>query len=488
MASQKAHTRAIVLAAGQGKRMRSDKPKVLHELLGKAILWRVINTLDQLNLEHIHVVIGHGAEQIREHLAGMSWQTPLSLHVQEPQLGTGHAVLQVESALQGFTGNVLVTYGDTPLLSQTTLTALLDAHLSAEADLSLITTRVEEPKGYGRILRSKKGELVGIVEEKDANAEQKEIHEINPGIYCLRFPLILKGLKSLTNKNEQKEYYLTDLVGWAVNNKARLESFVAPDWQELAGINSRLDLAEAGRILNRRTYNELALNHGVTIVDPQSTWIAPEVKIGQDTTVLPGCWLVGEVTIGRSCTIGPDTSIEGPVDIGSATKVRHSHLEDCQVGDRCQIGPFAHLRGGTVLSDEVRIGNFVELKKSFVGLGSKVSHLSYIGDTRMGNDVNIGAGTIVANYNHLTKVKSRTDIGDGASTGSNSVLVAPVSLGNGSFVAAGTVVTKNVPAGALAVGRAKQEHKEGWCESKKKKAGASRPESQTSVKVEKPRR
>jgi bifunctional UDP-N-acetylglucosamine pyrophosphorylase/glucosamine-1-phosphate N-acetyltransferase len=474
-----------VLAAGQGKRMRSEKPKVLHDILGKTILWRVLDTLDQLDLEHIHVVIGHGAQAVRAYLDDCSWHTPISIHLQEPQLGTGHAVLQVEEALKGFDGTLLVTYGDTPLLTGETLTKLLDVHLSEKADVSLITTVVEDPKGYGRILRSAKGAIVGIVENKDASSEQKQIKEINPGIYCLRFPRVLSGLRNLSNKNEQGEYYLTDLVGWAVENKMKLAGLGVPDWQELAGINSRVDLADAGRILNQRNLSKLALESGVTVVDPASTWIAPEVKIEQDSLILPNCWLVGDITIGRACTIGPGATIKGLVDIGSGSQIVHSHLEDCQVGNDCRIGPFAHLRAGTVLSDEVRVGNFVEVKKSFLGLAAKASHLSYIGDTTIGNDANIGAGTIVANYDHITKVKSRTTIGDRASTGSNSVIVAPVSLGDGCFVAAGTVVTKNVPPGALAVGRAPQVHKEGWCESRKRKHTEGRAENKAQ-KVEKP--
>jgi bifunctional UDP-N-acetylglucosamine pyrophosphorylase/glucosamine-1-phosphate N-acetyltransferase len=484
MATRQAPTRAIVLAAGEGKRMRSEKPKVLHDILGQAILWRVIDTLDRLDLEHIHVVIGHGAKEVRTYLSACSWKTPTSIHVQEQQLGTGHAVLQVEKALADFDGNILVVYGDTPLLTVKTLEGLLDEHVNQKADLSLITTIVPDPKGYGRILRSPKGPITGIVENKDASLEEKQIKEINPGMYCLRFPQVLPGLHGLSNKNEQGEYYLTDLVSWAVGQNKKLASYVGEDWQELAGINSRVDLAEAAQILNRRTLNQLALESGVTIVDPASTWISPEVKIGQDTLILPNCWIIGDITIGRSGVVGPGTTIKGTVDVGSGTHIIHSHVEDCRVGDNCRVGPFANLRAGTVLSDEVRIGNFVEVKQSFLGLGAKASHLSYLGDTTVGNDANIGAGTIVANYDHITKLKARTSIGDRASTGSNSVIVAPVSLGDGCFVAAGTVVTKNVPPGALAVGRAQQVHKEGWCESRKRKH-LNQVEGKNSQKAEK---
>jgi bifunctional UDP-N-acetylglucosamine pyrophosphorylase/glucosamine-1-phosphate N-acetyltransferase len=465
-------TRAIILAAGQGKRMRSAKPKVLHEMLGRSVLWRVLNTIDQLNVEQIHLVLGHGAEQIRAHLNDYSWNVGISIHMQEPQLGTGHAVMQVVDALKDYQGNLLVTYGDTPLISQSTLTNLIEAHVLKQADISLITTNVDDAKEYGRILRSPKtGEVIGIREDKDASAEEKKIKEINPGIYCLAFPKMLRGLLDLKNDNRQKEYYLTDLVGWANDKDLRLASYLAPKWQEFVGINSRIDLAQATALLNSEVMERLALEHGVTIVDPQSTWIAPEVHAEQDVKILPGCWLVGDITISRAFVIGPHTSMEGTVDIGASSRVVQSHIENSQIGSDCRVGPFAHLRDGAVLSDQVRIGNFVELKKTFMGLGSKASHLSYIGDTTVGNDANIGAGTITANYNHLTKVKSSTVIGDGASTGSNSVLVAPVSLGKGSMVAAGTVVTRDVSAGSLAVGRARQENHEGYCDEQKKKLG-----------------
>jgi bifunctional UDP-N-acetylglucosamine pyrophosphorylase/glucosamine-1-phosphate N-acetyltransferase len=479
-------TRAIILAAGHGKRMRSEKPKVLHEILGKTILWRVLNTIDQLNVDQMHVVLGHGAEYIQNYLSEYSWNMPLSIHMQEPQLGTGHAVMQVLGGLQNYEGNLLITYGDTPLITLATLNNLLDVHSSKQADVSLITTEVDDPKEYGRILRSPQGEVIGIVEDKDASPQEKKIREINPGIYCLSFPKVLKGLKSLTNNNRQKEYYLTDLISWATNNGLKLASYVTPDWQELVGINSRLDLGQASRLLNQRTLRKLALEDGVTICDPESTWVCPEVRAEQDTIILPGCWLVGNITIGRSSVIGPDTSMEGNVDVGSNSRILRSHVENSQIGSNCKIGPFAHLRDGAVLSDQVRIGNFVELKKTFMGLASKASHLSYVGDTTVGNDANIGAGTITANYNHLTKVKASTVIGDGASTGSNSVLVAPVSLGAGSMVAAGTVVTKDVPPGALSVRRAPQENIEGWCDTQKRKAKAQNPGKQAKKKAEKP--
>ncbi len=476
-------TRAIVLAAGQGKRMRSKKSKLLHDLLGQPILGRVLKALDDMALEHIHIVVGYEADQIRGFLSDYNAHTPISWHLQDPQQGTGHALMQVEAALKNFKGDLLVTAGDTPLLTSKTLREFVRKHSSENADVSVITVALEDAKSYGRIIRSDSGHIIAIVEDRDATLEQKHIREINSAIYCFRWPQIRKGLNALTNRNKQKEYYLPDLIAWAHGEKLRISSFQGTDWREFAGINSRLELAEASRFLRDNVVERLALENGVTIIDPQSTWIAPEVDIGQDTIVMPGCWLIGNIKIGSACTIGPHTSIQGSVHIGSKSNILQSHLIDCQVGSDCQVGPFTHIRPGTVLSDHVKAGNFVEIKKSFVGLNTNISHLSYVGDATIGSKSNIGAGTIVANYDHITKAKARTIIGDGAATGSNSVLVAPVTLGHDCFVAAGTVVTRSVPAGTLAVGRARQENVEGWTDKRRRLAGSSQPKPEAKSKA-----
>jgi len=449
--------------------MRSSTSKVLHEVLGKPILGRILETIESLSIERIHIIIGHQAEQIRDFVLKVQLQTPSDIHLQEQQLGTGHAVLQAEDALAKFEGTILVLAGDTPLLSKETLASLMDKHQHENADVSLLTVKVPIPKGYGRIVRSKKGEIEGIVEEKDATEQQKALNEINPGVYCFQWPLIKKGLHALKNNNKQGEYYLTDVIAWAVAKGLRLSSFELEDWREVVGVNSRTDLAIANNLMNERHLRKLSLESGVTIIDPATTWIAPEVNIEQDTVVLPGCWLIGNITIGSNCKIGPNTVMEGEVYVGSRSHIVQSHLEDCQIGNSCRIGPYAHLRPGSVISDEVKIGNFVEVKKSFIGLKTSVGHLSYIGDATIGNHVNIGAGTITANYDHYTKQKSRTTIEDGASTGSNAVIVAPVTLGKEAAVAAGTVVTKDVPAEALAVRRGHQEVVEGWAARQKRK-------------------
>lgn len=468
-AASRTSTRAIVLAAGQGKRMKSARPKVLHEILGRAIIARVLDALDGLGLEHIYIVLGHGAEQVRMFLESNPPRTPWSAHLQEPQLGTGHAVQQVVPALSGFKGTLLVTVSDTPLLTAGTLAALIEAHRNDRAVVSLLTTVVEDAKNYGRIVRDGNNRIVKIVEDKDASPDEKKICEINPAIYCLEWPAIEPGLKGLNNDNRQKEYYLTDLVGWAFKNGQTLSGVVAPDWREVAGINSRLDLAEAEQFLRDRTVRKLALDDGVTVVDPHSTWIAPEVRIGSDSVVRPGCCLTGDIEIGNECVIGPQTVMEGTVRVGDRTSVFQSRVVNSEIGSDCRVGPFAHLRDQAQVADGARVGNFVEIKMSSIGKKTNVSHLSYVGDASVGDETNIGAGTITANYDHATRTKSRTIIGDGVSTGSNSVLVAPVTVGDRASVAAGTVVTRDVPDGALAVGRARQENKPGWAEGKRRK-------------------
>lgn len=453
---------AVLLAAGQGKRMKSSMPKVLHNVLGKTVLGRVLDAVDELNLDHVHVVIGHEAEQVKAFLAANPPKTPLSVHLQEPQYGTGHALQQVVPSLEGFAGTLLVSVADTPLLQGSTLAALVDGHVEHKSIVTLLTTEVEDAKSYGRILRDEQGSVVAIIEDKDASEAQKKICEINPAIYCFEWPMCKTGLFTLKNDNRQKEYYLTDMVAWAHHEKHKTSGIKSSDWREVAGINSRLELAEATRLLRDICIYKLALDSGVTIVDPASTWVSPEVSIGQDSMVLPGCHLTGEVNIGPNCVIGPHTVIEGPVTIGANSMVMQSLVTNSIIGEDCKVGPFAHLRDGNEIGSKVRVGNFVEIKKSSIGSKTNVSHLSYVGDATVGSEANLGAGTITANYNHATKKKNRTIIGDGASTGSNSVLVAPVTLGDNATIAAGTVVTRDVPARALAVGRARQENKEDW--------------------------
>ncbi len=454
--------RAVILAAGQGKRMKSSKPKVLHDVLGRTILSRVIDAVSALGTEHLHIVVGHEAEQIKEFIAKHHSNLNISTHLQSPQLGTGHALMQVAPELKNFKGDLIVTVGDAPLLTGETLQPLLETHRNDDAVVTILSTIVPDSKNYGRVLRDSKNNVTGIVEDKDANDEQRKVKEINSAIYCFKWPDIEPGLAGLKNENKQGEYYLPDLAEWAVSKGLKLSASVAEDHREVAGINSRLELAEAIRHLRDLTIEKLALESGVTVVDPQSTWIAPEASIGQETVVLPGTHIMGNVKIGSNCTIGPNAVIRGEVELGANSSVVFSVVIDSKLGEGCKVGPFSHIREGNTVGSEVRVGNFVELKKCTIGNNTNVSHLSYVGDTTLGSKANIGAGTITANYDHLKKLKHKTVIGDGASTGSNSVLVAPVTVGERAVIAAGSVVTKDVPSSALAVSRARQTNIEGW--------------------------
>jgi bifunctional UDP-N-acetylglucosamine pyrophosphorylase / glucosamine-1-phosphate N-acetyltransferase len=454
--------RAVILAAGQGKRMKSSKPKVLHDVLGLSILSRVINAVSALGTEQVHIVVGHEAEQIKAFIAKHHSDLKITTHLQEPQLGTGHALMQVAPELKSFKGDLIVTVGDAPLLTAETLKPLLDTHRSDDAVVTILSTIVPDSKNYGRVLRDGKGNVTGIVEDKDANDEQRKVKEINAAIYCFKWPEIEPGLAGLKNENKQGEYYLPDLAEWAVSKGFKLSASVAEDHREVAGINSRLELSEAIRHLRDLTIEKLALESGVTVVDPTSTWIAPEVTIGQETIVLPGTHLMGNVKIGANCTIGPNTVMRGDVVLGANSSVVLSMVIDSTLGEGCKVGPFSHIREGNQVGDEVKVGNFVELKKCTIGNNTNVSHLSYVGDATLGSKANIGAGTITANYDHMKKLKYKTVIGDGVATGSNSVIVAPVTIGDRAVIAAGSVVTKDVPGSALAVSRARQTNIDGW--------------------------
>lgn len=463
----------MILAAGQGKRMKSRKPKVLHDVLGLSILSRVIKAVMALGVEHVHIVVGHESEQIKDYLEkhhstaiteDFKSISPITTHLQEPQLGTGHALMQVAPYLKDFNGDLLVTVGDAPLLTGETLAPLLETHVKDNATVTILSTIVPDSKNYGRVLRDENCRVRGIVEDKDASEEEKKVNEINSAIYCFKWPDIEEGLKGLKNDNKQGEYYLPDLAAWAVSKGLVLSASVAEDYREVAGINSRIELAEAIKDLRDLTAEKLALESGVTIVDPASTWISPEVTVGQDSTILPGTHLMGNIKIGSNCVIGPNTVMKGNVVIGDRTSVVLSMVQDSNIGEDCKVGPFCHVREGNTVGNNVKLGNFVEIKKSNIGNKTNVGHLSYIGDTTLGSNANIGAGTITANYDHLTKKKHKTAIGDGASTGSNSVLVAPVSIGDKAVVGAGSVVTKDVPSSALAVARSQQKNIDGWAD------------------------
>lgn len=444
---------AVILAAGKGTRMKSDLPKVLHKVGGKPMVEHVLQAAAAAGADKKVVIIGHGAEAVREYIgAGAEFA------VQEPQLGTGHAVMQAETALKNFQGTALILCGDTPLLDGAELRKFVLAHQQSGAAASVMTALLDDPTGYGRILRDAEGNVAGIVEQKDATEEQKRIKEINTGIYCLECPELFAVLKTLSNDNAQGEYYLTDVLGKLREAGKKVAGTVIEDGAMIMGVNSRRQLAEAEAVMKQRILNKW-MDAGVTVMDPASTFIEAEVEIAPDTIIRPFTWLEGRTVIGRNCEIGPNTRLSN-VQVGEGTTLHFTYAHDCQIGRGVTAGPFVHLRPDTVLADKVKIGDFVEVKNSKVGVGTKLPHLSYIGDTDMGGGVNVGCGSIMVNYDG--KKKHRTKVGDNVFIGCNSNLVAPVSVGDGCFIAAGSTITKDVPADALAVARGKQKNIENW--------------------------
>ncbi len=451
---------AIVMAAGKGTRLKSELPKVLHPLFGKALLRRVLDTLSQLSVQQTYVIVGHGRDQVEQALA--TWQLPLALQivVQEPQLGTGHAVQQVKNQVT-LSGSVLILSGDVPLLRPESLHTLLETHQAQGNHLSIMTAHLENPFGYGRVLTDNTGRVLKIVEEKDASPAEKAVQEVNTGIYCLQWESIAPLLDALSSENAQGEFYLTDTIALAVEKGLQVGTVALADAQDMLGVNSRHDLARCHQVLNQRTQAHL-MSQGVTILSPETTLIAPEVSVGADTVIYPGCFLQGEITIGQHCAVGPHTTLMGRVLTGDHVTLQHSLVRDTKVGDHTWIGPFAHLRDGVEISHHVKIGNFVEVKNAKIGHHSNAAHLSYLGDTELGVDVNMGAGSITANYDPVRDIKEKTIIEDGVKVGCNSVLIAPLTVKERACVAAGSVITKNVNPWDLAIARAKQTEIPGW--------------------------
>ncbi|EAX47395.1 UDP-N-acetylglucosamine pyrophosphorylase [Thermosinus carboxydivorans Nor1] len=451
---------ALVLAAGKGTRMKSALPKVLHKVGGKPMVQHVLDAARQAGATRNIVVIGFGAEAVAAELDGQA-----EFVVQAEQLGTGHAVMQAESKLADFPGTVLVLCGDTPLLEGEMLKELVVQHRAQQAAATVLTAHMPDPTGYGRVIRSTDGQVLKIVEQKDASPAERAVNEVNTGIYCFEGPALFRALRSVRRDNAQGEYYLTDVIGILVNEGAKVWALPAADYRATLGINSRLQLAEAERIIRQRKLTAL-MESGVTIMDPASTFIDAEVQIAPDTIIYPFTWLEGRTVIGQGCVIGPSTRIQDTT-VGDNVTIHFTYAHECQIGDDVTVGPYVHLRPGTVLARGVKIGNFVEVKNSQVGENSKIPHLSYIGDTDMGARVNIGSGTITVNYDG--KQKYRTTIEDDAFIGCNTNLVAPVTVGCGAYVAAGSTITKNVPPSALGVARARQTNIEGWADKHRKK-------------------
>ena len=458
--------KAIILAAGKGTRMKSSLPKVLHKISGKALVERVIDSVLEINnLDEIFVITGHQSELVKDFLNNRYQNETIKTVLQEPQLGTGHAVFQAYEYLSDFKGTVIILCGDTPLLNPQTLQNFIEFHKKSEATLTVMSALFDDPTNYGRIVRDNCGNIKEIVEEKDANSQEKEIKEINAGVYCIEWEKISPAFFELTTNNEQGEYYLTDIIDWSVKKGLKTCGFILENNKEIFGINSRQHLAEAANFLNTMTIKSL-MNNGVTFISPENTFVSPETKIGQDSIVYPGCVIEGANIFGENCIIGPNTFIEGNVKTGNNIKIIQSKVSNAYIGENSTIGPFAHLRDRVEINSNVRIGNFVEVKKSTVDSSTNVSHLSYIGDSSIGKNVNIGAGTITANYDPLSKKKSETIIEDNVKIGSNSVLVAPIIIKNSANIAAGSVITKEVPEHSLAIARGKQKIIENWVEKK----------------------
>ncbi|WP_258360700.1 bifunctional UDP-N-acetylglucosamine diphosphorylase/glucosamine-1-phosphate N-acetyltransferase GlmU [Moorella sulfitireducens (nom. illeg.)] len=441
-----AATVAVILAAGQGKRMHSRLPKVLHRIAGRNLLQHVLAATREAGIEDNVIVIGHGAGEVKAALGEKQ-----KYAYQEKQLGTGHALARAREAA-GEAGTILVLCGDTPLIRPATLTGLLQQHRDTGAAVTVLTARVADPTGYGRIIRDGQGQVKGIVEERDATPLEKAINEINTGIYCFAAAFLWPALARLKPDNDQGEYYLTDVVALAVDQGLRVEALVAGDAEEVMGVNDRVQLAAAGAVWRRRI-NTALMRDGVTIIDPETTYIDVTVTVGRDTVIYPGTFLEGNTIIGAGCCLGPGTTIRDS-RVGDGSTITYAVVLESTIGPGCQVGPFAYLRPGTNLEREVKVGDFVEIKASRVGRGSKVPHLTYLGDAMVGAGVNIGAGTITCNYDG--RQKWPTIIEDGAFIGSNTNLVAPVKVGAGALVGAGSTITEDVPAGALALARERQ--------------------------------
>lgn len=451
--SSAAELKVIILAAGKGTRMKSEIPKVLHKVCGLPMIQYVIWEAKRVSSERPLVVVGYKAEMVTDSLGEQ-----VEYVIQKEQLGTGHAIMEAQTVLQGFSGDLLVLYGDTPFIHSSTLEKMITKHREEKAAVTVLTAEVEDPTGYGRILRSGKGEIARIVEEKDASREEKEIREVNTGLYCFRFPLLAEVLSELIPKNSQGEYYLTDVVA-LLTAKGRKAIAVRCDHpREILGPNDRKALAETERLM-RESILDRWMAEGVSIIDPNVTYIGPLVKIGMDTKIYPGSFLEGETEIGENCIIGPYSQITDS-KIGNSSTLRFTVADQCQISDHVNVGPYTNLRPGVILESGVKVGGFVEVKNTRIGKGSKAPHLSYIGDSQIGAEVNIGAGTITCNFDG--KKKHRTLIEDGAFVGSNTNLVAPVSIGKNSFIGAGSTITKDVPDQALAIARAPQVIKENW--------------------------
>ncbi|MCX7925820.1 MAG: bifunctional UDP-N-acetylglucosamine diphosphorylase/glucosamine-1-phosphate N-acetyltransferase GlmU [Fimbriimonadales bacterium] len=460
---------AIVMAAGKGTRMKSERPKAITPLLGQPLTSYVLRALEQAGVEPIIVVVGHGAEEVQQAL-GDTYRYAL----QTEQLGTGHAVMQAMPHLPPDAAYVLVAAGDSPLVTPEVFRSLYEAARTTDSACVLATALLDDPTGYGRILRNEAGHVIGIVEEKDATPEQKAIHEVCTSFYCFRADALRDALPHLSNQNAQGEYYLTDVIGILAAQGARVTTWQSPDPTLLLGVNNRWELAQAGNALRMRILKQLCMD-GITIIDPATTYIEPTVQIGHDTVIEPNTHLRGQTTIGANCTLGPDLYLQD-CTVGDNCHLFRSHLVQARIHAEVSVGPFAHIRPGTVLHNGVRVGDFVEIKNVEIGEGTKVLHLTYLGDATIGKGTNIGAGTITCNYDG--ERKHRTVIGDGVFVGSHATLIAPVTIGDGAYIAAASPINQDVPPESLAIARSYQTVKAGWVRKRRESkhgAGGTEP-------------
>ena len=442
----------IILAAGKGTRMKSSLPKVLHKVCGIPMLEHVIEAAKGAGSEREIVIIGSGADEVEKTISGVEFA------LQAEQLGTGHAVMMAKDKLQDVEGTVMILCVDTPLVTADLLEQFIESHEETKAAATVLTAMMPDPTGYGRIVRNQSGTVDKIVEHKDATEEELQIREVNSGMYCFDIKTLFKALDNVTNDNAQGEYYLTDVLEIIRAQGLMINAFVTNAFTQILGINSRYQLATAERILRQRKNIEL-MDSGVTILDPDSTFIDYDVTIGHDTTILPFTYIENGTTIGERCSIGPNCRLQN-TKIGNDVTMQFVYSHDAEVDDEVVIGPYVHLRPGTKINKKVKIGNFVEVKNSNIGEGTKLPHLQYIGDSDVGQNVNVGCGTVTCNYDG--KKKFRTTIGDNVFVGCNTSLVAPVKVGNGVYIAAGSAITQDIPDNNLAIGRARQVNKSTW--------------------------
>ena len=455
-------THVVILAAGKGTRMKSALPKVLHRVAGAPMIDYVLATARRLGPASVTVVVGHGAALVRERLAH---RCDLRLVTQEPQLGTGDALRQTERLFAGVAGTLVMLSGDVPLLTASTLERLVATHRSTDAAATVVTALFDNPSGYGRVVRDA-GRIVRIVEERDANDAERRLHEVNAGIYAFDIAPLFAALAGIAPANAQREYYLPDLVGIYRRAGRAVSTVRVDDPDEIRGINSRKELAQVSRIVRQRRNEEL-MAAGVTIEDPDTTYVGPDVEIGGDTILHPCVFLDGRTRIGSKCEIHANVRVVDSTLADGVTIFNFCVVNGATIASGARIGPFAHLRPEADVREEAHVGNFVELKKTVLGAGSKANHLTYLGDASIGERVNIGAGTITCNYDG--ERKHRTVVEDGAFVGSDATLVAPVRVGKGAYVAAGSSIVRDVPPGALGIARGQQVNKEGWVEKKKAK-------------------